>query len=552
MAKGDRPKCVFTTWPHSANANFRPPSSVGRKTFAKMIEEARNGLFTQMENIAVFQEAHKDGRRHFHCLVTFAAKAGRIWQIDQKMFEMHNAKTFTEVVHGDCTKPQHRVLRYLMVPTPEKPYVDEQPYIANEKLVPTSLVDEALKSKARLASKAATPDEIYRFLCTADHITSYDDFLSYLDKSLGSDLVAKRMSKYVNNNICRAKEIISGLINRRGHKFAQEESRRKPRWYVREAIRKCGHCCCPKNGKTTLFDDIEFLVDLHGHDVLTPFFSWADNFFGGTLPLVGRPKNCFFLGCPSSGKPTLSDLVARILPRSRIFSPTLESSAPYADLRPHHLLSVCDDWRFTPKVPIAATLQWLEGRQFGVDIKGKDPFVLQSGPVCLYSSNRDSETTNWKRIDLDAFHQRCYLVVLKTPIPPKYRTNVGDKAQKCMNCSLRALARFVPSVAKVWGDKQPCAQAAPAKKGEKPASAAENELTCAAEVRGAEKPPQRSDFEQEAKSVNEQKKGGRAEGGIDPFDNPFGDGNLFDYGNPFDEGNSFDDGLCDIWGENEL
>ena len=128
-----------------------------------MIEEARNGLFTQMENIAVFQEDHKDGHRHFHCLVTFVAKAGRIWQIDQKMFEMHNAKTFTEVVHGDCTKPQRRVLRYLMAPTPEKPYVDEQPYIANEKLVPTSLVDEALKSKARLASKAATPDGICRF-----------------------------------------------------------------------------------------------------------------------------------------------------------------------------------------------------------------------------------------------------------------------------------------------------------------------------------------------------------------------------------------------------
>ena len=124
-----------------------------------------------MGDIAEFQEERKDGRRHLHCLVTFAPKAGRIWQIDQKMFEMRNAKTFTDVAHGDCTEPQRRVLRHPMAPTPEKPDGGEQPYVAKEKLVPTSLADKAAKSKARLASKAATPDEIYRFLRIRGHIT---------------------------------------------------------------------------------------------------------------------------------------------------------------------------------------------------------------------------------------------------------------------------------------------------------------------------------------------------------------------------------------------
>ena len=71
-------------------------------------------------------------------------------------------QTYTDVAHGDCTKPQYRVLRYLMAPTTGRPYVDERPYVANEKLAPTSLVDEALESKSRLAGKAATPEAIRR------------------------------------------------------------------------------------------------------------------------------------------------------------------------------------------------------------------------------------------------------------------------------------------------------------------------------------------------------------------------------------------------------
>ena len=88
------------------------------------------------------------------------------------------------------------------------------------------------------------------------------------------------------------------------------------------------------------------------------------------------------------------------------FLPHVGSVGPFADLRPHHILNVRDDRRLTPKVPIAATFRWLEGRQLGADIKGKGSFILQSGPVCLSPSNRDGETTNWKRIDLDTFRQR--------------------------------------------------------------------------------------------------------------------------------------------------
>lgn len=92
----------------------------------------------------------------------------------------------------------------------------------------------------------------------------------------------------------------------------------------------------------------------------------------------------------------------------------------------------------------------------------------------------------------------------------------------------------------------------PPKKGEKPAGELANALARVVEVRGAKDPRQRADLVQEAEYANEQKKAKNAEGGIDPFDNPFDDGNLFDDENPFDEGGPFDDELCDFWGENEL
>ena len=73
-----------------------------------MIERARNGLLPQMEDIEAPEDARKAGRRHLHSLVKLASEAGRIWQMDQKMFEMRNAGTCTGGVRGGCTKPQRR------------------------------------------------------------------------------------------------------------------------------------------------------------------------------------------------------------------------------------------------------------------------------------------------------------------------------------------------------------------------------------------------------------------------------------------------------------
>ena len=108
--------------------------------------------------------------------------------------------------------------------------MDEQPYLSDDKIAPVSLVDEASKAKTRLGNKGATADEIYRFLCVNPKIHSYDELETHLDNAPHSDLAVKRVNKFINNNICKAKDVITRLIERRGHKMMETESKRKPRW----------------------------------------------------------------------------------------------------------------------------------------------------------------------------------------------------------------------------------------------------------------------------------------------------------------------------------
>ena len=68
-------------------------------------------------------------------------------------------------------------------------------------------------------------------------------------------------------------------------------------------------------GKRKNFVVRQHRKNLHGRDVLTPPSSSAGNFFGGALPLMGRLDDSFLPRRPNSGKSTLLDAVAQILPR---------------------------------------------------------------------------------------------------------------------------------------------------------------------------------------------------------------------------------------------
>ena len=123
----------------------------------------------------------------------------------------------------ETPKTRRCVARRFVAPPAETPFAGEQPYVANEKFTPSSRVAAALKRKAQFAAKAATPGAVRRFLFAGDRITPYFALPTCLDKWAGSDGVAGRASKYVNNNICSAGGAISRLISRRDRKSSLKE-----------------------------------------------------------------------------------------------------------------------------------------------------------------------------------------------------------------------------------------------------------------------------------------------------------------------------------------
>ena len=440
---------MFITWPNAENPAYAKPSSFSRKEFGRAIEGARRNLNAAVESMAIFREARKDANPHYHALAILATKSYRLWELDEQLFKEHKAKTFTEIVVGGAKKPHFRVLEYLMCPNPRKTEVDEAPYITKKMVIPDKLWDKAAKAKSRLENAPATLDEIFAFRQENPKVDSYESLLDLLEA--GPDAKNRvnkvRISKYVNNNIGRAQELINGLISRRGRAHFQEENLKTPMRYLEANAQYCVKCVCPTGpGLTTLAEDIDFLINFHTPRNVSPFFDWADKFFSGKLPTPGRPRNCYIIGCPGSGKSTLADLVAYVIPPNRTFSPTLDSSTPFSGLRDHYLLATCDDWRFTPKVPVTGTLQWLEGRKFGVDVKGKEAIAIQSGPPCLFSSNHNSSTANWRDVDIEAFRGRCFVVTMKNPVPPVNRTNVSEKMKTCAFCRIASLAKHSPSV----------------------------------------------------------------------------------------------------------
>ena len=92
----------------------------------------------------------------------------------------------------------------------------------------------------------------------------------------------------------------------------------------------------------------------------------------------------------------------------------------------------------------------MEGRSFGVDVKGAEPFRMERGPICLYSANHKQAAGGWRDVDVQAFEDRCYIALLPHSVPPKDRTDVGDKMDACNFCRVQVLTKYCPFATKMW------------------------------------------------------------------------------------------------------
>ena len=126
-----------------------------------MVERACQALGSDLEAIYVFEEKHKDGASHFHALVELRERSRSIWKLDPMMDDMHKAKTYTQIVVGAGSKaPKNRILRYCVVPTPGKTYVDPSPYLSRHATIPPTLANEGARAAECLASRPANADEV--------------------------------------------------------------------------------------------------------------------------------------------------------------------------------------------------------------------------------------------------------------------------------------------------------------------------------------------------------------------------------------------------------
>ena len=210
-----------------------------------------------------------------------------------------------------------------------------------------------------------------------------------------------------------------------------------------------GPCCCP-GGSTMLEADIDFLVEYHGVANVSAVFEFMELYFTNTLPAIGRPRNLMLLGVPGAGKSTLTDLIRSVIPGKRTFEPVLNSTTPFSQLGDTSLLCAIDDFRFSNRVPISSTLQWLEGRPFGCDVKNKEPRQHTRGPVWMVSANYADNCDGWKPVDVAAFKDRFRISYMNFPVPKeKYISDLHEKMKSCTMCRVKSMTKRCNSLKKV-------------------------------------------------------------------------------------------------------
>ena len=193
-------KTCMVTFAYSASAGARNPKD--RKDAARICCQAAvaASLSTPGPQVVVkaalsFKEMHKNGKPHYHVVLVAEAKS-KMWAHLDESFKASGLTPDIRVVEAPRgSDPVSKVLRYLMIPTRNKPHVDNNYYVSKGFEVPKNLVLEAEKAAASLSSKPASADEAFHYLCRHPDIVSYDTLIDHLNPAPGetSSWEAQRM-----------------------------------------------------------------------------------------------------------------------------------------------------------------------------------------------------------------------------------------------------------------------------------------------------------------------------------------------------------------------
>ena len=195
-------KVCLVTQSFTELPRLRNPSN--RKDFARACNMAAKEALGDagLHGLAVFQEPRKSGKRHYHCALASATKT-KMWpQMDAALTRGKLKCDIRLIVSGKTpprpppfpplrpsppvnwfaappsakgprASPLNRALRYLMAPTLTKLEVDKSPYATSGMKIPQIIIDQSAKAEKAIWAKAATPDEVYRYLQANPSISTY-------------------------------------------------------------------------------------------------------------------------------------------------------------------------------------------------------------------------------------------------------------------------------------------------------------------------------------------------------------------------------------------
>ena len=174
-------KLVFITQSYTGKPYLKNPKD--RKDFARTSNIAAKKVLGSvvLGGIAVFREAHQNGKKHFHAAVLAETKTMAWANLQDELLRMGVATDVRYVNAGPGSNPLNRVLKYVMVPSPSKLVDDKNPYATKNFPWPKGIEDEAAKAEKQLWSKPATADEVFHYLKSNLDISNYEKLNLYLE-----------------------------------------------------------------------------------------------------------------------------------------------------------------------------------------------------------------------------------------------------------------------------------------------------------------------------------------------------------------------------------
>jgi hypothetical protein len=412
--------------------------------------------------IVIVQEKHRDGTLHYHAIIIFPAKTRILtWFIETSNRLRTPMDCRVYLGESGPISNKERCLRYVLVPTADKPWVDLKPRIIGNYTIPIKIWDEQKRSINKLEKTPMSNDEIFHFCLKygpQKTCAQLDKFCKKNIESMVNDKLAAipyiRASKWISSKGVKCREEWSALRDRvLCHRVEHVVENGLGALYE-EALEKS--CKCRTDG--LLLQQLTELVAYHDRsEVNFKKSQGALGLYFKRLLFDGFPdrKACFLLiGAPGSGKSTVGRVIPNLFSddyRCLKFTPIYDSNFPFDGFNESvHILLDLNDLRLS-EVSKSVLLNVMEGnRDTRLSQKGTTAAELGEKKIVILTTNSLDPVSKgknvWNSVDTRAIFDRVFLgekggIRWDLPLPQ----NMRDAAQQnaATTCCAACSAKFI-------------------------------------------------------------------------------------------------------------